>query len=1429
MAVDLVTSLDRQERLEQAIGTYLEALDAGLAPDPDEWLARHSDLRPELAAFLADQDHLDHLVGPLRQAVAGDGQDPTTVRSAPQVQSADAPRPEADETTELPPGQEPPEEPPPPPGDDDQDDQPRGARVRYFGDYELKRVLGRGGMGVVYSAKQLSLNRPVALKMIRAGVLADEAEQRRFQNEAEAVAQLDHPGIVPIYEVGEHLGQRYFAMKLVPGDSLAALLDRYRDDPLSTARLVAEAAEAVHHAHLRGILHRDLKPANILVDEQGHPHVTDFGLAKRVEGDSELTQSGAILGTPAYMAPEQASGRRGTVTTASDVYGLGAILYALLAGHAPFRGDSVVETLDAVRTRPPEPPTRLNPQVPRDLEVICLKCLEKDPRQRYASTRALAEDLRHHLAGEPIAARPVGPAQRVWMWCRRRPALAGLVTALALSLLAGTIVSSTLAILARAEARRADGEAAKAFQAASRADREADQAIRAKKLGDRRLYAAHMNLIKQAWERGDVGQVRELLRQHFPGPDAEDLRGFEWAYFDRLCRPDFLTLPGAAAISPDGRLIAQLGSREPGQRLTFNSRYKNTVIRIWDAAEGREISQMERPRNLDGSYFRSSDFSPDGRLFAIVCDRAPTESIGSRILVYEVATGQLISELHGYLSIVNLEFRPDGRRIAACDRTRIVVWNVETGKELYVTRVATWCLAFSPNGSILATGGLDDGKLRLRDSSSGEEFRVLDLGQLGIVWDVEFSPDGRQVAAMSQDGEVRIWEVNGATDLPTLKMAGARVTTTIAYSSDGQHLVGAGGLINLWDTKDGRLIRTYRGAGGSGARFWPDAGVIATPDAGDIATPAVRDGVQFCDTQSDQEATELPGTSLAVSPDGRLAALDEQWNFTQPGGNRILLFDLDKGLERIAIRGLPKTDSGFAAAFDRQARRLAVGNVDAIQIWDTTRGTELLRIPRAWPDRIIHGLMFSPDGTRLFARFHQLTRDPRFGVLPAPVELRVWDATSGTLIQSSRWDLGKNRTSALSLDGRWIALPFADGSIRVLELEGGREVYVLSHPPVERVSSLAFSADGRQLAAALSSDVERASEDSTTSTGYRICIWELKTGQSHSFNTHQIAGEVGFSPDGARIIDFLSGLRLWDPVTGLQLLSLPEPRPWRTGGWGMDPSGRRVVLGQTLWDALPEDSTARTRRVASARLRSWLRLDPDRPRIPTRAVLTERIRRDFLLQLQPDARRVALSLLNEFRDACILREADRVVASHLARPMTPAEAGEAIRAAAGLDDDVRRVALELARRYPPDVWAIIFAAREVAARPGKRPAEYERALRMSETALAASQGSDTFEGIMMNTVGWLQYRLGRLEQARVVLERSAAINPGDEYFQYSDAYDAVILALVAHDMGHEDRARKYLQRARTVTGSDAELLQMIREAEAVIEPDLTIPDNPFAP
>jgi tetratricopeptide (TPR) repeat protein len=309
--------------------------------------------------------------------------------------------------------------------------------------YEILDELGRGGMGVVYRARQLRPHRLVALKMILAGRFASRREMSRLQNEAEAIATLDHPNIVPVLDLGEHDGLPYFTMRLIAGGSLAAQPNLLRDHPRRAAELMIVIASAVHHAHQRGILHRDLKPANILIDDDGQPHVTDFGLAKRTQAEDDVTLQGAVLGSPAYMAPEQASGDVATITTATDVYGLGAILYTVLTGLPPQPAGSVHEVLERVRNDPPDAPSRRNPSVPRGLEIICLKCLEKDPARRYASAAAMADDLRRWLAGEPIQAKPAGLATRAWLWVRRRPVPAALAASLAAAVVAGTVGIAT--------------------------------------------------------------------------------------------------------------------------------------------------------------------------------------------------------------------------------------------------------------------------------------------------------------------------------------------------------------------------------------------------------------------------------------------------------------------------------------------------------------------------------------------------------------------------------------------------------------------------------------------------------------------------------------------------------------------------------------------------------------------------------------------------------------------------------------------------------------------------------------------------------------------------------------------------------------------------------------------------------------------------
>jgi len=317
-----------------------------------------------------------------------------------------------------------------------------GSLPRAFGQYELLCEIGRGGMGVVYKARQTSLDRMVAIKMILSSHLASPDHVRRFHEEAKAAARLRHPHIVPIHEVGQLHGQDYFVMEYVEGESLAQRIDKSELDVETSVRLVAAIARAVDHLHQQKIIHRDLKPSNILLDNEGLPYVTDFGLAKVFVPGSEVTATGVITGTPSYMAPEQASGRGSAVGPAVDIYSLGAILYELLTGRPPFREENPLDTLMEVLSREPTLPRKLNPRIPRELELICIKCLSKSPQERYSSAGTLADDLEHFARGEALEVRPPSLGQRLWSWTRRQPALASRFAALGMFYIAFLVVEA---------------------------------------------------------------------------------------------------------------------------------------------------------------------------------------------------------------------------------------------------------------------------------------------------------------------------------------------------------------------------------------------------------------------------------------------------------------------------------------------------------------------------------------------------------------------------------------------------------------------------------------------------------------------------------------------------------------------------------------------------------------------------------------------------------------------------------------------------------------------------------------------------------------------------------------------------------------------------------------------------------------------------
>jgi tRNA A-37 threonylcarbamoyl transferase component Bud32 len=359
---------ERDRRVDEAIAAYYQALEASRPLPADEFLARYPDLAEELTSFLDARAAFADRAGPA-PAPGPANEIPTVAEGEILAEAA-----------------------------------PVLGTVQYFGDYELLEEIARGGMGVVFKARQVSLDRIVALKMILSGQLANETDVRRFYQEAQTAANLQHPNIVAIHEVGQHEGQHYFSMDYVEGHSLAELVRDHPLPPRQAVRYVRVIAEAVHFAHGRGVLHRDLKPSNVLIDAQGEPRVTDFGLAKRIDRDASLTATGAVVGTPSYMPPEQASGKRGRLGPASDVYALGAVLYELVTGRPPFRAATAMDTLLQVLEAEPASPRLLNPAISRDLETVILKCLAKDPARRYASAGELGEDLQALLDGRPVRA-----------------------------------------------------------------------------------------------------------------------------------------------------------------------------------------------------------------------------------------------------------------------------------------------------------------------------------------------------------------------------------------------------------------------------------------------------------------------------------------------------------------------------------------------------------------------------------------------------------------------------------------------------------------------------------------------------------------------------------------------------------------------------------------------------------------------------------------------------------------------------------------------------------------------------------------------------------------------------------------------------------------------------------------------------------------
>jgi eukaryotic-like serine/threonine-protein kinase len=971
--------------------------------------------------------------------------------------------------------------------------------IRYFGDYELLQEIARGGMGVVWKARQVSLNRTVAVKMLLAGRFSSPEFVQRFRAEAEAAANLQHPNIVAIHEVGEHEGLQYFSMDYVDGQSLA---ERARENPLPpemAADYLRTIAEAIHYAHQRGILHRDLKPSNVLIDAQDRPRVTDFGLAKRLTDselgtqDSELTVSGQVLGTPSYMSPEQASGRRGAVTVASDVYSLGAIFYFLLTGRPPFAAESMEGVLDQVLHREPASLRLLKPTMPRDLETICLKCLAKEPGRRYATAQELTDELGRFLRGEPIQARPISPPERLWRWCRRRPMVASLVLALHMVLALGlagilwqwgrarqsaqearlaqreTTINLWDSYLAQARANRFSGRPGRRFDSLATLAKAA--AIRpAPELRDEAIAALALFDVRftNSWSyvpgSQDIGNIYSPNLDFYVinGQNGEGRmhRTTDNAEIGRLPSVGH-SISGMGAFSPDGRWLASVGSQGklhvwdvPARRLVLS----DLPDRAWAfTPDSRQLLVAGRDRRAS-LYDLPSETRV--RLYptqTVVRSCAAIDSqgrwlaggaaLGRVVTLSDLASGEPIRSFTNAAYAVCLAFSPDSRHLAVGGEDGMLeVWDAQTGErrarlEGHENRVVA--VGFNHAGTLLASSSWDH-SWRMWDA---REWRPL-LTLPSTSYHVHFSPDDRTVAYIYQAGQVSQLALTDDACFRRLQPS-RRVSNSadnLDISPDGRLAVAAltAGFA-LWDLLAETELAVVPAGSCSSAIFTPDGTSILTS-----GSKGFRRWALIRAARKGREEIRVGAGEVLAAGDRRLAAVsaDGRWaSATQEFSDAIEVLRLDNPVQTVKLGRHP---GASPVAISPDARWLATGtwgNRD-VKVWDIRER----RLERDLSMPASASVEFSPDG-RWLATGNELL-------------LQVW--ATGTWRE--QWHFDKSESSpwvwmAFSPDSRLLAVVIRDRDIALLEATTGQKVANLEAPDRPQLSRLRFTPDGTKLVA----------------------------------------------------------------------------------------------------------------------------------------------------------------------------------------------------------------------------------------------------------------------------------------------------------------------------------------------------------------------------
>ncbi len=1050
---------EREEQLESLIAAYIRDLEAGHSPDRQELLKQHAECAIELKQFFAQRDRLNRLADPIREF-----------------------------------------------GHDLYQSIGPGKQLSYVGNYELLEEVARGGMGVVYKARQSTLGRIVAVKMIVSGRLANEQDVQRFQSEAQAAASLKHPNIVSIHEVGQQEGWHYFSMDYVEGHDLSTVLRINLLPAKTAANYVRQMAEAIHYAHQQGILHRDLKPSNILIDQQNQVHITDFGLAMRVEaGDQVLTQTGQILGTPSYMPPEQAQGKRGLIGPSSDVYALGAILYECLTGRPPFRAESVIITIEQVIHADAASPRKLNASIPHDLETICLKCLEKESHRRYATAQLLAEDVERFLNGEPIVARPARAMERSVKWVRRHPMPAAFIVSSVVALLA--MAGMGLGLYYNSKLDLANTQLLSTNQQLAEASGQLEIAVKDAKAerasAHRHLYASRMALIQVAQQNDQPARIVQLLRSVIPETEQQDdLRDFEWFYLWRKYHGEESRLRGhtgpviAVAWSPDGKWIASgstdrtikiwnaitgkelrtlVGHADRVHEVAFSldsqkvvSASFDDILKVWDITSGKELNHLRVETLMKGSDAHGDFWKPFGGEA-----ESRLRNVGGRNLGRQSTCSAYHSG--GSRSV-------EAKTTYAVDKVSSTVTILNPGMEIPVVSfdfpTVMTQVAFSVDGTMVAASSLDQ-TVRVWMADDGSP--VCTLHAPDGVRSVAFSPDGSRIIAGTENRLVMQWTLPGSEervihewDLPQFKRWDTSANC-VTFGAGGQLIAAVCGTSALvWNSYTGQRLFTAKTGQYSRIALSPIHGWIAGAPLDRLINVQTNGVVQEFADSSSKSSMSLPH-GYAISHDESLVAVAS-------GGESVTVQNIGTG-ELVLSMKMPNWAS--SVAFSPDAKLLAAGSGQMagaedrgkILVREITTGQTLFeeKLPLD-----VWCLSFSPSG-ELLAAAMGVYEDSGTNL----GRIRVWSTANWQTVFDLRvhtgcvWSLtfnsaGTRLASASGVQPYRVRVPAETNAIKLVSPPGELKIWdtitgeeLLTIPSEKGPScGVAFSPDGYRLATA---------------------------------------------------------------------------------------------------------------------------------------------------------------------------------------------------------------------------------------------------------------------------------------------------------------------------------------------------------------------------